>query len=64
MVLIIFQGVGEPPFCLACSVHLAVQDAIQSARADSGIQGVFSLEAPATADRIRKACGKLNFGKV
>ncbi|XP_072047182.1 xanthine dehydrogenase/oxidase-like [Amphiura filiformis] len=50
------KGIGEPPLCLASSVHFALQDAIESARRDAGKTGVFSLAAPATADRIRKAC--------
>ncbi len=51
------QGIGEPPMCLASSIHFAIQDAIESARADVGKTKVFSLAVPATADRIRKACG-------
>ncbi|XP_072048181.1 xanthine dehydrogenase/oxidase-like [Amphiura filiformis] len=58
------KGIGEPTLCLANTVHFAVQDAIQSARADAGISEMLSLEAPATPDRIRKACGELNFTKL
>ena len=55
------QGVGEPSFLLSSSVHFAIQDAIESARLDAGKTGVFSLETPATADRIREACGQMVF---
>ncbi|XP_072042532.1 xanthine dehydrogenase/oxidase-like [Amphiura filiformis] len=58
------KGIGEPSLCLASSVHFAIQDAIQSARADGGKSDVFTLETPATAERIHKACGELNFTKV
>ena len=61
LISIFQQGVGEPALCLASSVHFGIQDAIQSARADAGKTGVFSLDAPATADRIRRACGELTF---
>ncbi|XP_019624369.1 PREDICTED: xanthine dehydrogenase/oxidase-like [Branchiostoma belcheri] len=50
------KAVGEPPLLLAFSVFFAIKDAISSARADAGLKGVFRLDSPATAERIRMAC--------
>ncbi|XP_071785351.1 xanthine dehydrogenase/oxidase-like [Asterias amurensis] len=50
------KAVGEPPLMLAASVFFAIKDAIQSAREDAGITGVFRLDSPTTAERIRMAC--------
>ncbi|XP_064080821.1 xanthine dehydrogenase/oxidase-like [Macrobrachium nipponense] len=50
------KGIGEPPLLLAASVFYAIKDAISSARADAGLDGVFRLDSPATAERIRMAC--------
>eukprot|EP00112_Aurelia_sp_Birch-Aquarium-sp1_P017655 Seg4113.4 transcript_id=Seg4113.4/GoldUCD/mRNA.D3Y31 product="Xanthine dehydrogenase/oxidase" protein_id=Seg4113.4/GoldUCD/D3Y31 len=50
------KAVGEPPLFLAASVFFAIKDAIQYARTNAGHQGIFQLEAPATAERIRMAC--------
>ncbi|XP_035686516.1 xanthine dehydrogenase/oxidase-like [Branchiostoma floridae] len=50
------KGVGEPPILLASSVFFAIKDAIYSARADAGYKGIFRLDSPATAERIRMAC--------
>ena len=43
------KAVGEPPFMLAVSVWEAIRDAIAQARGD---KRVFSLDAPATAERV------------
>lgn len=48
---------GEPPLFLAASVFYAIKDAISAARAESGISGPFRLDSPASAERIRNACG-------
>ena len=53
----LFQGVGEPPFFLATSVFFAIKHAIGSARKDSNLFGRFRIDSPATAERIRMACG-------
>ena len=53
---LIFQGIGEPPFLLAISVHTALQEAVISARKDAGAEGHYQLPCPATVDRIRMAC--------
>eukprot|EP00112_Aurelia_sp_Birch-Aquarium-sp1_P022397 Seg63.5 transcript_id=Seg63.5/GoldUCD/mRNA.D3Y31 product="Xanthine dehydrogenase" protein_id=Seg63.5/GoldUCD/D3Y31 len=50
------KAVGEPPLFLAASVFFAIKDAIQYARTNAGHHGIFQLEAPATAERIRMAC--------
>ena len=51
-----FQAVGEPPLFLASSVFFAIKDAVESARAEIGIDGLFQFDSPATAERIRMAC--------
>ncbi|CAO1637922.1 unnamed protein product [Sympodiomycopsis kandeliae] len=52
------KGVGEPPLALGAFHLFAIKDAIRSARMDNGLGGgEFSLLAPATAERIRLACG-------
>ncbi|VFQ73265.1 unnamed protein product [Cuscuta campestris] len=50
------KAVGEPPFFLASAVFFAIRDAIASARAEEGYNGWFSLDNPATPERIRMAC--------
>lgn len=49
---------GEPPLVLATSVFMAVRDAIVAARAEMGLPAAgFTLQAPATVERVHKACG-------
>lgn len=50
------KAVGEPPFFMAASVFFAIKDAIYAARKESGVEGHFTLDLPATAERIRMAC--------
>eukprot|EP00795_Rhopilema_esculentum_P016010 gene16010-7346_t len=50
------RAVGEPPLFLSASAFFAIRDAIRYARKDAGYNGIFKLEAPATAERIRMAC--------
>ncbi|XP_069810295.1 xanthine dehydrogenase/oxidase isoform X2 [Dendropsophus ebraccatus] len=50
------KAVGEPPLFLSASIFYAIKDAIMSARAESGITGIFRLDSPATPERIRNAC--------
>lgn len=57
MLVLSLQAVGEPPLFLAASVFYAIKDAITDARAESGISGPFRLDSPASAERIRNACG-------
>jgi xanthine dehydrogenase/oxidase len=53
---LILQAIGEPPLFLASSVFFAIKDAISSARTESGLTGHFTINSPATAERIRMAC--------
>lgn len=50
------KAVGEPPLFLASSVFFAIRDAVESARAEIGLTGLFQFNSPATAERIRMAC--------
>lgn len=50
------KAVGEPPLFLSASVFYAIEDAIYSARKDSGLTEPFRLDSPATPERIRNAC--------
>ncbi len=50
------QGVGEPPYALSVSVFSAIRKAIESARAEAGLDDYFRLDSPATAETIRLAC--------
>lgn len=50
------KAVGEPPLFLASSVFFAIKDAIHSARTEAGITGNFTINSPATSERIRMAC--------
>ncbi|CAF1715269.1 BnaCnng46690D [Brassica napus] len=51
------KAVGEPPFFLASSVFFAIKDAIKAARTEVGLGSKwFSLDTPATPERIRMAC--------
>jgi xanthine dehydrogenase large subunit len=49
------KAVGEPPLMLAISVFEALRDAIASARAGMRVR----LEAPATAENVLRALGRL-----
>ncbi|CAH1790691.1 unnamed protein product [Owenia fusiformis] len=50
------KAIGEPPLILASTVFYAIKHAITSARADTGVTGVFRLDSPASSERIRMAC--------
>lgn len=50
------KGIGEPPFLLSVSVHLALREAVLAAREANGLSGNYRLECPATPERIRMAC--------
>ncbi|KAI8791232.1 xanthine dehydrogenase/oxidase [Biomphalaria glabrata] len=50
------KAIGEPPLCLAISVFMAIKSAIKAARFESGHTGYFTLDSPATPDRVRMAC--------
>jgi len=52
------KAVGEPPFFLGSAVFFAIKEAINAARKDNGLQDTYyPLDAPATSERIRMACG-------
>ncbi|XP_063822615.1 xanthine dehydrogenase-like isoform X2 [Ostrinia nubilalis] len=50
------KAVGEPPLFLAASVFFAIKEAIASSRLDAGVSEYFTLNLPATCERIRMAC--------
>ncbi|XP_070580916.1 xanthine dehydrogenase/oxidase-like [Ptychodera flava] len=50
------KGIGEPAIHMGFGAHLAIKDAISSARADARIDGPFRLDSPATPERIRMTC--------
>eukprot|EP00252_Welwitschia_mirabilis_P022734 TRINITY_DN6242_c0_g1_i4.p1 TRINITY_DN6242_c0_g1~~TRINITY_DN6242_c0_g1_i4.p1 ORF type:complete len:857 (-),score=218.91 TRINITY_DN6242_c0_g1_i4:256-2721(-) len=50
------KAVGEPPLFLASAAFFAIKDAILSARLETGHEGWFVLDSPATPERIRMAC--------
>lgn len=50
------QAIGEPPLFLSSSVFFAVKDAVMSARVDADCDKEFSLNSPATPEKIRMAC--------
>uniref|UniRef100_A0A0K8S633 Xanthine dehydrogenase n=2 Tax=Lygus hesperus TaxID=30085 RepID=A0A0K8S633_LYGHE len=51
------KATGEPPFCLSCTVPLAIRNAIESSRSDSGLnESWFEMSTPYTTERIWMAC--------
>lgn len=50
------KEVGEPPVALAATAFFAIKRAILSARKDTGEDGWFRFDAPATVQRIRESC--------
>ncbi|TPX43151.1 xanthine dehydrogenase [Synchytrium endobioticum] len=52
------KAVGEPPLFMGASVYFAIREAIKAARVENGLgDDWFRLDAPATSERIRLACG-------
>eukprot|EP00899_Mesostigma_viride_P019651 jgi/Mesvir1/27688/Mv07407-RA.1 len=51
------KAVGEPPFFLGSVVFFAIKEAIRAARVEAGLPAHFTLDLPATPERIRMACG-------
>ncbi|XP_064642226.1 xanthine dehydrogenase/oxidase-like [Lineus longissimus] len=51
------KGIGEPPLLLSTCVFLAIKEAILAKRKENELTGVFRLNAPATSEKIRMACG-------
>ena len=58
------KAVGEPPLFLGSSVLFAIRDAVGAARSDNDVKGYFPLDCPASAERIRMACGDAMANKV
>ncbi|XP_061899697.1 aldehyde oxidase 1-like isoform X1 [Entelurus aequoreus] len=50
------KGIGELTLFLGSSVFFAIKHAIAAARKEVGLTGCFSLNSPATAERICLAC--------
>jgi xanthine dehydrogenase/oxidase len=52
------KGIGEPPLFLGSTVFFALREAIKAAREmnGKGVEG-WSLDSPATAERLRLAVG-------
>ncbi|MFL6262769.1 MAG: molybdopterin cofactor-binding domain-containing protein [Thermoanaerobaculia bacterium] len=50
------KEVGEPPLVLASTVFFAVKAAVRASRLERGLNGLFTLEAPATVQVVQKAC--------
>ncbi|CAG7827328.1 unnamed protein product [Allacma fusca] len=55
------KAIGEPPLLLVSSVFIAIQNAVKEARRDANLDMKFPFDAPATAEKIRNACG--SFGR-
>jgi hypothetical protein len=53
---LILQAIGEPPLFLASSVFFAIKDVISLARTEFGLTDHFTINSPATAERIRMVC--------
>ncbi|XP_063789037.1 aldehyde oxidase 1-like isoform X2 [Pseudophryne corroboree] len=51
------KGIGEPAVFLGCVVYFAIKDAVSAARKERGLSNTFTLNSPATPERIRLACG-------
>ncbi|XP_069839456.1 aldehyde oxidase-like isoform X2 [Dendropsophus ebraccatus] len=51
------KGVGEPALFLGSSIYFAIKDAIVYARKDRGMSELFTMNSPATPEKIRMACG-------
>lgn len=51
------KGVGEPPLLLSVSVLMAIKEAVKAARVQVGLHGHFTLDSPATVQKIQEACG-------
>ncbi|PIO14255.1 hypothetical protein AB205_0140120, partial [Aquarana catesbeiana] len=50
------QGVGETAVFLGCSALFAIKDAVDSVRAERNLPKIFTLNSPATPEKVRMAC--------
>ena len=53
------KAVGEPPFMLAISVYEALRNAVAAGRDDKEAHAPVVLTAPATAENVLRALGRL-----
>ncbi|KAM8934726.1 LOW QUALITY PROTEIN: aldehyde oxidase-like [Pelodytes ibericus] len=51
------KGLGEPALFLGSSVYFAIKDAVGAARKERGLSDIFTMNSPATPEKIRMACG-------
>ncbi|XP_075687633.1 aldehyde oxidase-like [Rhinoderma darwinii] len=51
------KGIGESALFLGSVVYFAIKDAVSSARKERGLSNIFTLNSPATPEKIRMACG-------
>ncbi|XP_071977269.1 aldehyde oxidase-like isoform X1 [Engystomops pustulosus] len=51
------KGIGESALFLGSVVYFAIKDALSSARKERGLSNTFTLNSPATPEKIRMACG-------
>jgi len=51
------KATGEASICIGPATFFAVKDAIFAARKEAGIDGYFRMDVPATAARVKEACG-------
>eukprot|EP00656_Telonema_subtile_P010268 TRINITY_DN14927_c0_g3_i1.p1 TRINITY_DN14927_c0_g3~~TRINITY_DN14927_c0_g3_i1.p1 ORF type:complete len:1155 (+),score=362.40 TRINITY_DN14927_c0_g3_i1:181-3645(+) len=49
------KAVGEPPYLMAVSALSAIRSAIRASRVERGLSAEFTLQQPATVDRIQQA---------
>jgi xanthine dehydrogenase/oxidase len=50
------KEVGEPPLVLSATVFFAIKDAVRASRLERGLDGLFTLDAPATVQEVSRAC--------
>ncbi|XP_040213129.1 aldehyde oxidase 1-like [Rana temporaria] len=50
------KGVGETAVFLGCSVLFAIKDAVDSVRKERNLPKIFTLNSPATPEKVRMAC--------
>ncbi|KAK2583672.1 hypothetical protein KPH14_009602 [Odynerus spinipes] len=46
------KATGEPPLCMACVIPIAIRQALNSARSESGKSGWYQLDGPVTTEKI------------
>ncbi|XP_040297422.1 aldehyde oxidase-like [Bufo bufo] len=51
------KGIGESALFLGSVVYFAIKDAVSSARMERGLSNIFTMNSPATPEKIRMACG-------